>query len=80
MVALEGAKSCRIQGESVRPSVCPYIRPYVSMSPPEAPQRPAEASKKLVEASQRPAQASQGPQAAYEESLPTLGWPLNGLG
>ena len=54
----EGTKSCRIQGESVRP----YIRTYVRTSarpPPEAYQRQAQAPKRQVQGSQTLVQAYQ---------------------
>ena len=68
--APEGTKSCRIQGESVRPYVRTYVRPSVR-PPPEAPQRLAKASQRLAEASQRPAQPSQWPWLASGSPPPT---------
>ena len=52
----EETKSCRIQGESVRPS----IRTYVRLSlPPEALQRLTQATQRLTQASLKLAQAFQ---------------------
>ena len=58
--APEGTKSCRIQGESVRPYVHMYICPSIHTPlPPEAYQRQAQAPKRQVQGSQTLVQAYQ---------------------
>ena len=60
----EGTKSCRIQGESVRPSVCPFLSPL------EAPWRLALAIQRLAQDFQSPEPGFEGPRPAFERPGP----------